>query len=230
MGTFLDLSKAFDTINRDILLRKLEYYGITGRSIQWFRSYLSDRKQYVYVNGHSSSMREISTGVAQGSILGPLLFLIYINDVVRSSELLRFYLYADDTSLTMSSSNVSTLVRSFNAELRHVSDWFKSNHLALNATKSNFIIFHRQQRLVPIENFAICIDGAFVERKSSMCFLGAIVDESLKFGEHTNNLTRKLTRYVPVLYKVRKWLDIACLRMIYFNLIYSNLTYCITAW
>ena len=108
-GIFIDLKKAFDTVNHPILIRKLEHYGIRENSLQWFTSYLSNRKQYVYFNGHSSEVKSINCGVPQGSVLGPLLFLLYINDLPHVSSNLRFYLFADDTNLYYESNDLKKL-------------------------------------------------------------------------------------------------------------------------
>ena len=98
-GIFIDLRKAFDTVNHDILYKKLEHYGVRGMLLEWFKSYLTDRKQYVFYNGESSDLKLISCGVPQGSVLGPLLFLIYINDLPNISTNLKFFLFADDTNI-----------------------------------------------------------------------------------------------------------------------------------
>ncbi len=136
IGIFIDLSKAFDTINHKILLSKLQYYGIRGVPLLWFDSYLTNRKQYVYYNNVSSSKSDIKCGVPQGSILGPLLFLLYINDIVKSSSILQFIIFADDTNLFFSSKNFIDLARTVNAELVKLSDWFCANKLSLNVKKN----------------------------------------------------------------------------------------------
>ena len=147
-SVFLDLSKAFDTVDHDILLHKLQYYGITGTALDWFRSYLTERYQYVDYNGASSSMKLLTTGVPQGSILGPLLFIIYMNDIHTVSDNLNFILYADDTTLTSplcsftygghhDINRVSTLI---NSEITKVSEWLSVNKLSLNANKTKFMI------------------------------------------------------------------------------------------
>ena len=155
-SVFLDLSKAFDTLDHDILLHKLQYYGITGTALDWFRSYLTERYQYVDYNGASSSMKLLTTGVPQGSILGPLLFIIYMNDIHTVSDNLNFILYADDTTFTSplcsftyggyhDINRVSTLI---NSEITKISEWLSVNKLSLNANKTKFMIFHNYQKVM----------------------------------------------------------------------------------
>ena len=117
-GVFIDLKKAFDTVNHSILLKKLEHYGVRGVVLNWFCSYLKDRKQYVSVNGHTSKDVKVTCGVPQGSVLGPLLFLVYINDLPTVSKILTFYLFADDTNICYESSNTFDLQKKINIELK----------------------------------------------------------------------------------------------------------------
>ena len=135
IGVFCDLSKAFDTLNHDILLMKLDYYGIKGKEWQWFHSYLNGRCQYVEFNGHKSTTLPLETGVPQGSILGPLLFLLYINDL-PSATTMKSVIFADDTNLLISGNNLREIADTLNSELELVSDFFKANQLKLNAKKT----------------------------------------------------------------------------------------------
>ena len=142
MGIFIDLQKAFDTVNHRILLYKLEHYGVRGCALEWFRSYPSDRKQYVSVNGSNSDILSITWGVPQGSVLGPLLFLIYINDLPNASKKLTFYLFADDTNIYYECNDLPNLIKVVSKELRSVERWLDANKLSLNIDKTNYMIFH----------------------------------------------------------------------------------------
>ena len=172
-GIFLDLQKAFDTVNHQILLDKLELYGIRGTALAWFRSYLSNRSQYVSVNGYNSSHLNVTCGVPQGSVLGPLLFLIYINDLPNSSSKLSFYLFADDTNIYFESHSLTNLQKVVNKELRHVKKWLDANKLALNVGKTNFVIFHSPQKSLNA-NINIKIGNQYVKQAKYVKFLGLL--------------------------------------------------------
>ena len=135
-GVFIDLQKAFDTVNHSFLLKKLEHYGVRGTALNWFTNYLSDRSQYVSVNGHTSDHLKITCGVPQGSVLGPLLFLIYINDLPNVSKLLTFYLFADDTNIYFKSNDITNLQKIMNRELKKVKKWLDAVRLSLNIDKT----------------------------------------------------------------------------------------------
>ena len=137
IGIFLDLKKAFDTVNHQILIDKLNFYGIRGIPLAWLTSYLDNRQQYVMVNGHVSSNNTVVCGVPQGSVLGPLLFLLYINDLFLSSKYLSFILFADDTNIFLRHKDLATLARMVNQELSHVSSWFNSNKLTVHPDNTN---------------------------------------------------------------------------------------------
>ena len=188
-GIFIDLQKAFDTVNHKMLLLKLEHYGIRGCVLEWFRSFLSERKQYVSVNGSNSNLLSITCGAPQGSVLGPLLFLIYINDLPNVSKKLTFYLFADDTNIYCESKNVSDLMRTVNKELRSVKKWLDANKLSLNIDKTNYIIFHSPSVRIP-SDAVIKIGKKHIKRVKFVKFLGLLLDEHLSWKYHLSELSK----------------------------------------
>ena len=164
---FLDFAKAFDTVNLNILLEKLSHYGFRGTSLKWFMSYLIGRHQLVSINGTQSAKLMVNTGVPQGSILGPILFLMYINDLPNAADILKLYLFADDTSLSYSSKSIEDLEYSLNSNLTKINEWLLCNKLSLNISKSNFVNFHPSQKK-PSRSPKIAIDSEVLEEKKTI--------------------------------------------------------------
>ena len=180
IGIFLDFSKAFDTVDHQILLRKLENCGIKGTSLAWFQSYLNNRKQFVHLNNEFSEWLQIKCGVPQGSILGPILFLLYINDIINSSKLLKFVLFADDSTLYASHSDLNYLISSVNQEITYVKQWIDANKLTLNVKKTHYIIFARLRKKISIEPI-IKINNDTLNRVYDTKFLGVTLDSHLSW-------------------------------------------------
>ena len=224
----MDLSKAFDTIHHKILLRKLESYGIRGQTLSWFSDYLKNRKQFVVFHSHESCKQNIECGVPQGSILGPLLFLIYINDLIYSSSSLTYVLFADDTNILYSHKNLNTLITTLNLELAKVSQWFKCNKLSLNIDKTNYINFrttHSQN-----QNIIIHIDGQPLVEKQSTKFLGLTIEFNLSWNEHIRKVHTSMSRNIGILYKLRDLLTNKSLFTLYNALILPHIIYCNILW
>ena len=180
----IDLQKAFDTVDHSILLHKLNHYGIRGVVNDWFLSYLSGRVQTTQIGSYISQKEKTLCGVPQGSVLGPLLFLIYINDIYNASDKLAFYLFADDTNLLFADRNLQSLETVVNMELMNVSDWLASNKLSLNVKKTNFVIFHPSQKRLDYKvNLKIYDNNRkhfiCLERKDYVKYLGVLIDSNL---------------------------------------------------
>ena len=188
-GVFIDLKKAFDTVNHGILLQKLEHYGIRGTSLSWFKSYLSERKQFVNLNGTDAEVKVITCGVPQGSVLGPLLFLLYINDLPNISKELKFYLFADDTNIYFESNELKSLEKIMNKELMKLYEWLCINRLSLNISKTNFVVFHAKNK--PKSPVTILINNKAIDEVEEVKYLGIIIDSKMTFKSHINELKKK---------------------------------------
>jgi hypothetical protein len=245
IAIFCDLRKAFDCCNHKILLSKLCKMGIKGRELLWFQNYLCGRKQYVAINDSYSKISEISIGVPQGSILGPILFLIYINDLPVCSNFLSL-LFADDTTLLLSHPDINVLIQMVNSEFRKVVNFFRSHKLALHPDKTKFMLFSNSPnaKSTNIELF-INFNNEGEDDKSlifpierisanspvpAIRFLGVYFDENLNFKYHIKLLLSKLSKTLYFLRSSKNFLTPRAMKAVYYSLFHSNLIYCIQIW
>ena len=228
-GIFLGLSKAFDTLNHSILLDKLNYYGIKKCSLQLIKSYLANRSQYVEHNGIKSDYSPISTGVPQGSILGPILFIIYLNDIPLCSKIFKFIIYADDTTLFSNLGEFKKENRDemLNAELSKINMWFQLNKLSLKTTKSKFMVFRKpQKKKIPV----IKINQKELEYVETFNFPGVNLDTNISWKSHLSKVSNKIVRIIGIINKLKFILPQNILSYIYNSLIMPHINYCILLW
>ena len=227
IGICIDLQKAFDTVNHSLLLEKLLHYGIRGSVYDMFKSYLDNRKQFVSLHNCQSTYSPVTCGVPQGSVLGPLLFLIYVNDICQSSERLKFVLFADDTNIFYSSNNLSTFENIVNNELISLATWFSVNKLSLNVQKTSYMLFcKRTCRFDPI----IRMNGIVLERVRCTKFLGVQLDDKLLWKNHIAHIRSKMSSVLSVLYKVHLLIDRESLILLYNTLFVPHMYYCCSIW
>ena len=228
IGIFLDFKSAFDTVNHNILISKLDRYGIRGIAGNWFSSYLANRMQRVCINSVFSSFKAVTTGVPQGSILGPLLFIIYINDLPSVSNKFHTTLFADDSSLILSHNNHENLILTANLELEKIYKWTLCNRLSLNLDKTVSMLF--TYRRTDVSNSPILINNICVPSVSNHKFLGIILDPKLKFDAHVDLVISKASKSVGLFYKTQSYLSQDLLILLYNSLIYPYFLYANAIW
>ena len=207
-----------------MLPKQLKHYGVNEKTLAWLRNYLFQRKQYIENSNDIKYLLEIDCGVPQGSILGPLLFLIYVNDFYLASKF-KNVMVADDTNLFLSEKNIRELFQQTNKELKSVSTWFKANKLSIIIDKIKWTIFYptSKKRFMPTEFPELFIDGITLERVTK--FLGVIIDENVTWKAHINTISTKISKSIGILYRARLIIPRKQLNQLYFSFVLSYLNY-----
>ena len=229
-GIFVDLEKAFDTVHHDILCEKIKAYGLRGNVNKLLKSYLSNRKQYVSINGCDSDVKDVTCGVPQGSSLGPLLFLIYINDLRMSLSKTSCGHFADDTFILFHSKKPKTIETIINTELKEVVKWLRLNKLSLNATKTELIFFRSCKHPLNYDNISIKMNGYKLTPVDYIKYLGMYIDKFLNWNVHVKELTKKLSRANGILSKLRYNVPIEMCIQVYYAIFYSYLNIGCNIW
>ena len=229
-GVFVDLEKAFDTVHHDILCDKIKAYGLRGNINTLLKSYLSNRKQYVSINGYDSEVRDVTCGVPQGSSLGPLLFLIYINDLRLSLSKTSCGHFADDTFIIFHSKKPKTIETIINTELKDIVKWLRLNKLSLNAAKTELIFFRSYKHPLNYDNISIKMNGIKLTPVDYIKYLGMYLDKFLDWNRHIEELSKKLSRANGVLSKLRYNAPLNLCLQVYYAILYSYLNIGCNVW
>ena len=225
MLCFLDLQKCFDTIDHNILLCKLEKYGIRGRNLKFFKHYLSDRKQRVNVNGQESSFLNILFGVPQGSILGPILFLLFINDLPTCLRHCECNLFADDTVIYTMSGDKQSAMTDLQSDINNIYDWFTRNRLSVNVNKSCTMSVPKR---CGVPNFNI--NNTVLSHVPETKYLGVTLCNTLSWEKHISSVCSKMGYGIHILYRLRSKVGRSELLKVYNTIIQPHIDYCITVW
>ena len=221
MSLFIDLKKAFDTVNHDILSKKLKHYGFRGICLDWFKSYLKNRKQCVIINNVISSVLSVDIGVPQGSILGPLLFFMYINDLPNVSNILSTVLFADDTTYSHENTSYEALVNTLNSELDKIKEWFIINRLSINLNKTFSIVFSNKH--FSDKDVTLKFNNTPVNIKNNGKLLGVIIDNKLSFNNHVSFICSKLSKTAGIFVKIHSFIPENIKIKLYYSLVYPYL-------
>ena len=225
----IDLQKAFDTVDHRILLMKLKSIGLGSGVVSWFKSYLTDRQQLVDISGVNSSMKYVTCGVPQGSILGPLLFLIYVNDMeaVVKNKLL---LYADDSAILVSGKDIASIEKELSEDLQRVSGWLVDNRLSLHLGKTESILFGSNIKLKKTNGLNISCNNTSIQSTSSVKYLGAVLDQRLSGDTIAGNVILKANQKLRFLYRKGKFLTSHTKKLLVMSLIQCHFDYACSIW
>ncbi len=229
-AVFVDLSKAFDMVNHKILMKKLSAIGVQGAEYEWFRSYLFNRTQCVSINGAKSNPCNIISGVPQGSILGPLFFLLFINDMPEIINHSTVDMYADDTLMYVSHDDINVIEKCLNEDLESLAIWLDNNRMKANVSKTKIMLLGTPNKICKVHHINVVMNGVVVENVKSFKYLGVTIDASLKWDSHVNNICRKVCNSLGVLRRIKPFVPQKSLITIYNTMILPHFDYAITIW
>ena len=223
---FLDLSKAFDTVDHDILCYKLKCLGLKQSSVSWFKSYVDDRQQSTRVGKTMSNFECVSSGVPQGSILGPLLFTCYTNDMPAYCTHMTPFIYADDTALLVKGTEIETINQKLQDNFNILESWFQVNKLSLNVKKTRAVLFCGKRSRHRNDELCIKSGTTVIETDASMKYLGVHLDNNLTFDDHINNISKKVSQRTRLLWKMRNFISLDLAKYLYTTSIQPVFIYC----
>jgi hypothetical protein len=229
MLLLIDFSKAFDMVDHKILISKLSHYGIRGIALKLFESYLDGRRQSVTINNEKSEDKPLIHGVPQGSILGPLLFVIYINDMPNIQKLTKFILYADDANIIIVGNNAHEIITKYHELSNLLSKWVDCNGLLLNLKKTKYMLFSNIS-VGDLTNYQPTMNNRPIEQEHVAKFLGVLVDDRLQWTHHIKSLSTKIHRNCGILYRMKGILPQSAMLVLYHSFIQSHLNYCSLIW
>ena len=227
---YVDIKKVFYTVNHNILLDKLAYYGVRGTENKWFKTYLTNRKQHVTVSDQTSDNALIEFGVPQGSVLGPLLFLIYINDLNQAIKFSRVHHFADDANLLLVDNSLKKINKHINHDLKLLTTWLRANRISLNTSKTEILLFRPKSKRNITKHLNFRISGQYIPRTTQVKYLGFTMNEHLDWDLYFSQLKKKLNRGIGLLSKIRHFTPKHLLKTLYFSLFNSNLIYGCQTW
>lgn len=225
---FLDFKRAFETVNRNLLLRKLNNYGITDKAYKWFEMYLNNRKQQVKYRNAISVKKDTIHGVPQRSVLGSLLFVLYINDIVKAVKYCTCKLFADDTMIYISGRDLNEIERKLNYDLGNIVKWLDGNSMRLNTNKTKFMLIYDPRKRCTRKCCNIVINGERLEEVCEIKYLGIIIDNHLQFNSHADYTAKKIAKKVNFLYRLNKYVSSYTMVTVYKSIIAPHFEYCNT--
>ena len=229
IGIFIDLKKAFDTVNHSVLLDKLYHYGLRGQVYNWFKDYFTGRKQFVQLGNIKSNVQNITCGVPQGSLIGPLMFLIYVNDMENAIKYGDIKMFADDTNIFYSGKDYNVIIKNIEEDLSILEKWFKVNKLAVNVKKCNYMNIQGRGKQIPNDT-SIKLCNTLLPQVKNCKYLGVFLDEKMSWKEHVQKVCKRIRPIIGIISKIKYFIPNNLLKTLYYSLIHPHIMCCIESW